>query len=158
MSGHGTGSAPLDRETAREVEAPHILTLSTWDGEPYDGEDAHIWDQANITCPHQPATETMPCAAREPCGCPGGLIGIAECGETVRNGGALCSRSMIGVHCYINNEPNRPVARCWTDGWDSDIAERAFDLGLMPGTHLVRPWWDGDRVQLELVKPQAVTR
>lgn len=142
-------------ETAR---LPHTLTLSTWTGEPYGGEDAHRWDEAEIECPHQPATETMPCAQWEPCGCPGNLAEapLYEGGDG--DGRGPCARSATGVHHYIDGEPNQPVASCFARDWEDEVAERAFELGLMPGRHLVRPWWDGDQIQLELVEPQAVAR
>lgn len=139
-------------ETAR---LPHTLTLSTWDGEPYDGEDAHRWDEATIECPHQPATETMPCAVWEPCGCPVDNADAPLYDGGDGDGSGPCARSVTGTHRYVEGEPNRPVASCFALDWEASIADRAFELGLMPGTHLVRPWWDGDRVQLELVEPQT---
>lgn len=140
-------------ETAR---LPHTLTLSTWGGEPYDDEDAHRWDHADIECPHQPATEAMPCAMWEPCGCPPDTTEAPLDDGGDGDGRGPCSKSAIGQHRYIEGEPNRPVASCFVLGWETEIAERAFELGLMPGTHPVRPWWDGDAVQLELVEPQVV--
>lgn len=140
-------------ETAR---LPHTLILSTWGGEPYDGEDAHRWDHAEIECPHQPATEIMPCALWQPCGCPDAFTDMVNYERDIEVGGGSCPRSATGPHHYLDGEPHRPVASCWVLDWEAEIAERAFELGLMPGTHLVRPWWDGDAVQLELVEPQVV--
>lgn len=130
------------------ARAPHTLILSTWDGEPYDGEDAHIWDHAELICPHQPPTDTMPCAVWKSCGCratpPGRGTGTERCG-----------RSSTGMHRYFNDRPPA-VMFCWTQDWIDRIADWALDLGLQPGTHLVRPWWDGDQLRLETVEPQAV--
>lgn len=135
---------------------PHTLTLSTWDGEPYEGEDAHRWDDATVECPHQPGTETMPCARWEPCGCPDDSAEGTDHAEGAGNTTGLCPHSVTGTHRCIDGKPARPVASCWTLDWEDSIADRAFGLGLTRGTHLVRPWWDGEQVHLELVKSPTV--
>lgn len=135
---------------------PHTIALNTWNGEPYEGEDAHRWDFIEIECPHQPATETMPCAKWLPCGCPEGHAATPFWEGGDGDGSGPCARSATGTHRYVDGEPHRPVASCFAVGWEISVADAAFELGLMPGTHLVRPWWDGDAVQLELVEPQVV--
>jgi hypothetical protein len=139
-------------------EPTHTMVLDTWEGDQYLGEDFGHWDYTNISCPHQPPTEHMPCAMWEPCGCTPKLTESPEYDGGTGIGEGPCPNSKTGQHRYIDGEPNLPTARCWTRDWESSIGDRAFDLGLPAGTYSVRPWWDGDMVHIDLVDPLVVTQ
>jgi hypothetical protein len=137
--------------------APHVLTLSTYDGQSYDGEDFGYWDDHDITCPHHPPTATMACAAWEPCGCDQGTLGELDHHEDLHQGSWPCRTSPTGQHRYVEGEPNRPVGRCWAREWDREISDAAFGMRLPAGKYLIRPWWDGETAQFDLIDPLVVT-
>jgi hypothetical protein len=133
-------------------QKPHILTLASWNN--YDGEDFGCWDYAEITCPYQPATVLMSCASWEPCGCAPGFVGELDFHDAfIHHEDWPCSASPSGMHRYVEGEPHRPMAVCWTQDWDDSIEQTAFELGLPAGTYLVHPWWDGDAIGFDLVDP-----
>jgi hypothetical protein len=133
---------------------PHILTLSTWNGDDYDGEDFGCWDDVTIICPHYPAVAIMPCAVWEPCGCAPARIGELDFyDEEITDQDWPCSRSPTGKHHYVEDEPFMPIARCFADEWEGEISDVAFNMGLPAGTYLVRPWWDGWGFRLDLIDP-----
>jgi hypothetical protein len=105
----------------------------------------------------------MPCALWEPCGCNPGRIGALDLYHDdyyneIENQEWSCSTSPTGAHRYIEGEPHKPVARCGAEECDEAVNHTAFELGLPAGVYLVRPWWDGDTVQLELIDPLVVTQ
>lgn len=132
------------------AELPHILTLANG-----DGEDAHIWDYAELTCPHHPPTTLMPCAVWVDCGCSAKITN-----QNWPTGDGPCPRSATGQHHYIDGEPSRPHAECFAEQWSgsAEFCDAAFELNLPPGRYRVRPWWDGVGFRLELIDKQAVTR
>lgn len=142
----------------RPPDHPHILTLSPADSDPYDGEDFGYWDDCDITCPHQPAVPRMPCAVWDYCGCEATAADSPVWDGGEGTGVGPCPTSPTGAHHYIDGEPNQPTARCFTFDWDEAIRDAAFELGLPAGTWLVRPWWDGDTLQLDLIDPLVVTQ
>lgn len=121
---------------------PHTLILTTYNGEPYEEEDAEFWDQAEIRCPHDPPSELVPCAVWDRCGCK------PKRGQRVRG---RCPKSATGWH-WIDDEgePNRPIASCWPADHAEGLEETARELGLPPGEYKVRPWCDDGGIRLEL--------
>ncbi len=115
------------------MTAPHILTLTTPDE--YDPDCPNFWDEASLTCPHDPPTPTMECATWGSCGCPSVLA------EQDDGRDWPCPKSATGVHRYFDGEPSLPVAECWPSLYTDSIWEEAADLELPPGEYTVHPWW-----------------
>lgn len=120
---------------------PHALILSTYSGEPYDGEDAKYWDNAELRCPYDPPSELMPCAVWDRCGCK------PKPSQVVRG---RCPHSSTGWH-WIDDEgePNRPRAECWPTHHAEGLDDAAFELDLPPGTYLVRTFYEEGCIRLE---------
>lgn len=135
---------------------PHVLTLSAWMSDDYLGEDFGYWDEVDITCPHEPPTEHMPCAIWDLCGCPGNLAEMSSFDGGAGTGEGPCPTSAIGRHHYHEGKPHRPLPVCFARDWADDVGDTALEMGLRAGAYLVSPWWDDGSIRLDLIDPLVV--
>ncbi len=126
------------------VELPHTLILARLYDE-LDPDEPQCWDTAELTCPHDPSA-LMPCAVWTPCRCKP----LAHETDWEGEGGGPCAESATGEHHYFEGEPQKPEAACWAVDHADGLKDAAWNLDLLPGRYMVRPWHEWGVLRLDL--------